>query len=128
MPEIIDIAVDVLTGIKDIVEIITDIDEAEHEAESEFTQNMITQLGASYPTWNAIVVTSDEDYEFSFNNYVYAHQECDIGLGFTKGYDIYVLDYGTFQLNGDGGFINWAFGGNYDFQDEDYVTFYPITS
>jgi hypothetical protein len=128
MPEIIDIAVDVLTGITDIVEIITDIDEAEHEAESEFTQNMITQLGASYPTWNAIVVTSDEDYEFNFNNYVYAHQECDIGLGFTKGYDIYVLDYGTFQLNGDGGFINWAFGGNYDFQDEDYVTFYPITS
>jgi|SRR5271154_1337607 hypothetical protein len=131
MPEILGIAVDVLNGIKDIIEIITDIediDATEHEAESNFTQGVVLQLGESYPTWNAIVVTSDEDYNFTFNDYVYAHQECDIGLGFTKGYNIYMLDYGTFQLNGDGGFINWAFGGNYDYEDGDYVTFYPITS
>jgi hypothetical protein len=93
MPEILSIAVDILTGIKDIIEIITDIediDATEHEAESNFTQGVVLQLGESYPTWNAIVVTSDEDYNFTFNDYVYAHQECDIGLGFTKGYNIYI--------------------------------------
>ena len=32
-------------------------------------------------------------------------------MGFTKGYEIYVFDSGTFWLAGDGGYENWAYAG-----------------
>ena len=58
---------------------------------------------------------------------VHLHKELDIGniLGiheFTQGYEIWVFDYGTFSLAGDGEFINWAYGGCYTAQGTD-VTF-----
>ena len=53
---------------------------------------------------------------------VHVHQELDIGLGFTQGYEIWVFDSGTFSRAGDGGFINWAFGGCFTANGAD-VTF-----
>ena len=53
---------------------------------------------------------------------VHVHQELDIGLGFSQGYEIWVFDSGTFSRAGDGGFINWAFGGCFS-ENGAHVTF-----
>ena len=52
---------------------------------------------------------------------VHYHQELDIGLGFTKGYEIWVFDSGTFSLAGDGGYVNWAIGGCFSGPKTDVV-------
>lgn len=41
----------------------------------------------------------------------HSHFELGTVLSFTKGYEIWVFDYGTFSLAGDGGYENWAIGG-----------------
>jgi hypothetical protein len=50
----------------------------------------------------------------------------DIGiLGFTKGYETYVFDSGTFTRAGECGFINWSFAGNF-VQNDNVVVFSPV--
>ncbi|KAF8896149.1 hypothetical protein BD779DRAFT_1667990 [Infundibulicybe gibba] len=39
------------------------------------------------------------------------HQEFDIQVGGTVGYEIYYARSGWFKRQGDGGFLNWAYGG-----------------
>jgi hypothetical protein len=117
--DIIDIATDV---IDDILEFITDIDDAEHDIESQFTQNLVDALYNVAPTAN-IMVCHDCSFELDPNAF-FTHYELDIsdGLGFTQGYDIAVFDYGTVQNLGDGGYINWCMQGDFS-SDGSLVTF-----
>ena len=50
--------------------------------------------------------------------------------GPTQGYEIYLFDSGEFFREGDGGFANWCFGGNFKRVPghENNVVFFPIES
>lgn len=63
-----------------------------------------------------------------FVNAVSVHCELPLDdgiLDLTEDYNLYLFDFGTFTLQGDGGYVNWAFGGHFDRNDHE-VTFYPI--
>jgi hypothetical protein len=113
------------TVLNDILDLITDIDTAQHDIESQFTNNMVDALYAVAPTANIMVC---HDCSFSLDAGAYfTHYELDIslGLGFTQGYDIAVFDDGQVQLNGDGGFINWCYAGDSS-SDGGLVTFNQV--
>lgn len=57
------------------------------------------------------------------------HQYAEIDLAMSKrhyGLEIYVFDSGTFHRAGDGGWLNWAYGGNFHRDNPSDVTFFPI--
>ena len=110
------------TVAESILDLITDIDNAQHDIESQFTSNMVDALYASAPTAN-IMVCHDRSFDLEPSAY-FTHYELDVsdGLGFTQGYDIAVFDYGTVLNNGDGGYINWCMEGDFS-SDGSVVTF-----
>ena len=86
---------------------------------------MIRQLNLEFPDKN-VIIYHDQDSTVNFEGGDHDHFEFDIGvLGFTKGYETYVFDSGTFTLAGDGGTMNWLFMGNY-MKDGDTVVFSPV--
>jgi hypothetical protein len=118
---IVNIAKDVVDGIEAIIDAISgDIS----EAEAQYTTGIVSSLRAQYPTMN-VLVFHDQDSGYELYSATHAHVEFDIALGFTKGYEIWVFDYGWFELAGDGGYENWAIGGSFDREDS-YVTFYSM--
>lgn len=45
---------------------------------------------------------------------------------FTKGYEVFVFDYGTFYRAGDGGYENWCTWGEFDeYDDNTEIVYYP---
>jgi hypothetical protein len=72
-----------------------------------------------------VLVYHNQDSGYDLYDATHAHYELDIGLGFTQGYEVWVFDYGTFELVGDGGYANWAIGGSFSGPSDD-VTFYSM--
>lgn len=103
---------------------ISDFGDDQDKVQDEFTKGMLRQLQLEFPDKN-VIIFHDQGSTADFVNGVHEHHELDTGMGFTKGYETYVFDYGTFTLAGDGGFINWAFAGNY-VKNDNVVTFSPI--
>jgi hypothetical protein len=86
---------------------------------------MIRQLTLEYPDKN-VIIYHNQDSTVDFQGESHDHFELDIGvLSFTKGYETYVFDSGTFTRAGEGGFINWSFAGNF-VQNDNVVVFSPI--
>jgi hypothetical protein len=86
---------------------------------------MIRQLTLEYPDKN-VIIYHNQDSTVDFQGESHNHFELDIGvLGFTKGYETYVFDSGTFTRAGEGGFINWSFAGNF-VQNDNVLVFSPI--
>ncbi|RDW67047.1 hypothetical protein BP5796_09796 [Coleophoma crateriformis] len=120
--DILEVGIEIMNLIKDIV----DIDKDQHAAESQYTQSMVAQLRREYPDKN-VIIYHDQDSHVEFDSSaVHEHQEFDIGLGMTEGYEIYVFDSGSFTLVGDGGYLNWCLGGDFDRNGND-VTFNQIS-
>jgi hypothetical protein len=81
---------------------------------SAFTQQFVQQASQQYPTYN--VVICHNPCEAKGLNVIHQHQELPMTLG-TCGYDIYFSPKGkpfSFVNLGDGGFINWAFEGEFN--------------
>jgi hypothetical protein len=100
----------------------------EHSRESAYTQSTIYQQFSATPYKN-VIVYHDQGSTWNFNNWIHMHYELPLGFaGKTQGYEIYVFDSGNFTLAGDGGWINWAFIGNWirDPPDSNFVTFNQI--
>lgn len=61
-----------------------------------------------------------------------AHQHVEFALGifdFTKGYEIFVFDYGVFYRAGDGGYENWCTAGEFDlYNDKTEIVYYECES
>lgn len=89
---------------------------------------MVRQLKLEYPDKN-VIIYHDQDSAVDLEGEEHGHYELeilDIGLiSFTKGYETYVFDSGTFERAGDGGFINWSYLGN-SVSDGDKVVFSPV--
>ena len=101
------IAKDIIDVAQEIWNFIQSIDNAQHAAESNFTQQLVERLRTNHPAKNCIVY-HDQDSQTNFVNGVHQHYELNLPDGpQTQGYEIYVFDSGTFTLVGDGGYINW---------------------
>lgn len=111
----------VIEGIEDLINL---IDGDVHEAEGKFTTGTVDYLRDQYPTMN-VLVYHNQDCGYDLFDATHTHVEMDIGLGFTQGYEVWVFDHGTFELVGDGGYENWAIGGDFDGPSDD-VTFYSM--
>jgi hypothetical protein len=121
---IVGIAALVEQSIQELINI-GQLDAQEHATESAFTQSMVAQLSRQYPDKN-VIIYHDQDSQFNGVNAVHQHVECDLSFfSTTQGYEVEVFDSGTFTLVGDGGYLNWCFGGNYD-RNGNSVTFNPI--
>lgn len=125
----LDIAADILSIVDSVFDIVSSIDDAQHDQEGAFTQQTVADLAAQYPTYN-ILVYHDQDSGFEYVNGYHQHVELELvdGLGTTKGYEVWVFESGTFSLAGDGGFENWCFQGYWDEPEEGYVEFYSMMS
>lgn len=82
-----------------------------------FTQDVVTQTLKKHPGWNCVVVHPKHTKNFKGaegNDWAHSHQELKVKfpVGSTIGFEIYTFREGTFELQGDGGYMNWAYGGN----------------
>ena len=77
-----------------------------------WTQQQLGPLGSSNPGKNIMVVCVKHDASQLQGS---QHQDltCTCPSGSTQHYDVYIFDSGVFQLQGDGGYLNWAFTGNF---------------
>lgn len=123
----LDIAADIISIVDGILDIVSSIDDAQHEQEGAFTQQTVDSLRSQYPTWN-VLVFHDQDSTYDLYNAYHEHFELELvdGLGTTKGYEVWVFQDGWFQLAGDGGYENWCYSGDYANGDDDYVEFYSM--
>jgi hypothetical protein len=81
---------------------------------AEFTKRMIDELNREYPGYNA-VITHHKSSKAEGPSVIHDHVELPMSIG-TKGYEVFLSPKGQpfkFVLNGDGGYINWAYGGDF---------------
>ena len=107
-----------------ILGLVEGINDKDHNAEIQFTQNMCDQLRATFPSKNIMIVHSN--YSANLVNAQKAHVECPVTWPRTQGYTCIGFDSGIFQLKGDGGFENWCYNGNYTNNGNGSVTFHHI--
>jgi hypothetical protein len=102
------------------------IEKQRQDAETQYTQGLVAQLISQYPQKN-VIVYHNQDSQFSGVNVVHMHVEMNLNfLGETQGFEVQVFDSGTFMLEGDGGFANWCFDGNFN-HNGDFVQFFPTS-
>ncbi|RDB15046.1 hypothetical protein Hypma_005457 [Hypsizygus marmoreus] len=104
-------AKDGLSLLKNILEDI----ERDNQARGRFTQELVYRLNQADWSFNYVVCHSKHTYSFAGRRGVdwgHYHEEFDIKVGGTRGYEIYWFRSGKFTLQGDGGYLNWAYVGN----------------
>jgi hypothetical protein len=95
--------------------LVTGLQRADNEKRSEFTQRTISELTQKYPDYN-FVITHHKGSKAEGPEVVHDHVELPMAVG-SAGYEIFASRKGQpfkFVLNGDGGYLNWAFGGNFN--------------
>ncbi|KAI0160432.1 hypothetical protein GGR57DRAFT_519312 [Xylariaceae sp. FL1272] len=120
----------IVDGIRKIVEevvshLLSDCvnDQAEMGA---FTRSVVSSLRQEYPDKNVIVVHGEHRWTNTVG-LVHFHRELDLNCFYTtQGYEVYILDEGIFERLRDGGAQNWLFNGNYDWNGDRTVHFYPL--
>ncbi|KAF4596475.1 hypothetical protein EYR40_007827 [Pleurotus pulmonarius] len=103
-----DVVTSIITGIQDGIN-------ADKDARSKFTYDLVGQLHAKQPQFNWILCHTKHDYKWDGQRGVdwdHRHQEFDVKIGGTIGYEIYNAKSGQFFRKGDGGYLNWAYIGN----------------
>ncbi|KAJ2935665.1 hypothetical protein H1R20_g1430, partial [Candolleomyces eurysporus] len=104
----------VAQGIVGIVGTILERIEADKGARSEYTQDFIDLAREQYPSFNWVICHTEHSTDFDGaqgEDWDHSHQEFPVFAG-TIGYEIYWFKSGIFVREGDGGFLNWAYGGN----------------
>jgi hypothetical protein len=77
----------------------------------EWTKQMSMKLKQENPYKNIMIVHVKHDLNFAGSRHEHFELKMPcVGWG-TRGYEIYVFDYGEFWLHGDRGYENWAFAG-----------------
>ncbi len=81
-----------------------------------FTSWYVDEAVKQYPDYNVVIIHTNHGV---VGNYVKEHYELPMTFG-TCGYEIYFARHGdTFALtnNGDGGYLNWAYNGYFQRED-----------
>jgi hypothetical protein len=116
-------------AVTDIIIVIVNFNSKMYAMEVNFTTQTLDVLGAQYPGKN-LLVYHNQDLGYDLCKFylfllraifgwlpsgggVHYHKEVPIDstLRITQGYEIWVFDYGTFELVGDGGWENWGCAG-----------------
>jgi hypothetical protein len=93
---------------------------ADNDKRAKFTLQFVTSSSKKFPQWNVVIchpgqkVTPDQNAP---NSYV-RHRHIELGMSVgTCGYDVYYSPMGKpfqFVNQGDGGYINWAYYGQFN--------------
>jgi len=87
-----------------------------------WTQQQLGVVTAANPHKNVMIVYPAHDAS-KLVNCATSILECKCpNSGITMTYQCYVFDSGPFTLKGDGGYLNWAFAGNF-VRNKNEVTF-----
>jgi len=95
---------------------------ADKKARSTFTQDLVNQMNSKNPKLNYVVCHTKHKAAFDGQqgkDWGHSHQEFDIKVGGTIGYEIYWAKSGKFTRQGDGGYLNWAYQGNVKSKSKD---------
>ncbi|MFJ1719863.1 hypothetical protein [Streptomyces sp. NPDC088244] len=79
--------------------------------DAELTHSLIEEYSRSFPDKNIIVAKS-------FNNLSFTKVSGLEHLAVVDGVDVFAIDGGTITNKGDGGWQNWGFTGNYDYDEK----------
>jgi hypothetical protein len=114
--EIVGTALDVVSTVLDLIgQALDGIAEEERESAAErgnFTQNVVSQTLPQHPGWLVVIVKPDHYfYGQGVNGTDWATNSTSITTSEgTIDFDIYAARAGVFMNNGDGGYMNWAYG------------------
>ena len=116
-------AVPIVGGVASVIgvvfEIVHTLQGDDNKTRETFTRNLVDNHSAQHPGFNVVVVHTSHSIARG-SKYVHMHQEVGMKVG-TCGYEIYVSPKGSpfvFTLNGDGGYINWAYEGEFSRNDK----------
>jgi hypothetical protein len=86
--------------------------EKDNEMREEFTKQYVAKATETYPNQNFVISHKGGDVE---GEHVHDHVELRVNNG-TIGYEVFASPKGKrfkFVRKGDGGYINWAYAGNF---------------
>ncbi len=96
------------------IELLVEIAELD-EKRTRFTQSFVAEARKKYPDYNVVIIHTEHNQE---GIYIHQHEELYFLLDIKSiGYEIYFSKIGDpFWLEnlGDGGFINWAYDGDFE--------------
>jgi hypothetical protein len=84
---------------------------------AEFTRQFVEESARKYPGYNVVLIHTRHE---TTGKHIHNHVEVDINIGGTIGYEIYYSRKGqpfTLTNKGDGGFLNWAYNGEFERKD-----------
>ncbi|RXW23738.1 hypothetical protein EST38_g2125 [Candolleomyces aberdarensis] len=105
----------VVQGVIEVVKAIKGQIEHDKGRRGAHTSEFIAKSMAKFPQWNWVICHTKHSYKFDGtkgNDWFHRHEEFPVAFGKTIGYEIYWFKSGTFTRSGDGGYLNWAYGGN----------------
>ncbi len=117
-------AVAVLQIVEILIDKLSGIEMADNDKRQQFVQDQIDQFTQQYPNYNIVICHPPCDVDDGagfgvdpqYRALIY-HQHFELGMTVgTCGYDLYMAEQGKsfhFHNNGDGGWINWGFSGNW---------------
>ncbi|RDB25121.1 hypothetical protein Hypma_007626 [Hypsizygus marmoreus] len=123
MGGVVDAAIDV---IKTVVNVVKNAINRDKKARGEFTKHLVNQGRASKPEFNWIACHTKHRTQWKGNkgtDWGHSHEEFDVKLGGTVGYEVYYAREGEFWNLGDGGYLNWAYAGNYKADTKKHIIF-----
>ncbi|MCL6750509.1 hypothetical protein KBT16_05740 [Nostoc sp. CCCryo 231-06] len=95
--------------------------EKDDKRREEFTKEYVAKASEQYPNQNFVISHNGGDIE---GEHVHDHVELSVNNG-TIGYEIFASPKGKpfkFVRKGDGGFINWAYAGEFTRVDDSTIT------
>jgi hypothetical protein len=86
---------------------------ADKQKRADFTRKFVAESARKYPGYNVAIIHTRHE---ATGKHIHNHVEVDINIGGTIGYEIYYSRKGnpfTLTNKGDGGFLNWAYNGEF---------------
>ncbi|MBD2608896.1 hypothetical protein H6G81_31360 [Scytonema hofmannii FACHB-248] len=84
----------------------------DNEKREAFTRNFVEEAHKQFPDYNVVIIHTQHS---TWGTWIHQHVELPMTIG-TCGYEIYFSVRGqgfTLANNGDGGYLNWAYYGEY---------------
>ncbi|KAJ2922106.1 hypothetical protein H1R20_g14989, partial [Candolleomyces eurysporus] len=109
------IARGVAKGVELIVKAIKGQIEHDKDRRGKYTSEFIGKSMNQFPQWNWVMCHTQHSYKFDGErgkDWFHRHEEFPVAFGKTVGFEIYWFKSGEFFRKGDGGYLNWSFGGN----------------
>ncbi|KAF5335675.1 hypothetical protein D9611_009690 [Ephemerocybe angulata] len=106
----------VAKGIEAIVNVIKGRIEHDKAERGKFTLHFVQEAHRKNPNFNWLIVHTAHTKKFAGKegkDWGHRHQEFSVSFSKTIGYEIYYFKKGSFDLKGDGGYLNWAFNGKF---------------